>query len=452
MITCITSKAKNIFITFLIIFLLLAGCKTSSQQQTPDIPTLVYANLSKNSNIRSLVNKFNTAHAGEVRIEVRNYFEEDGWSGRERLLAEMAAGHGPDILDLRDLPYRALVQQEYLEDLWPYIESDPDLGRESILEAPFRAAEVDGGLYTLFDKVYVHTLVGAESVTGARYSWTLEELLKAFSHMPADSTILEYYYDKDTAFYYVFRMVLDSYVDWETGECFFDSEQFRSSLEFVNSFPLEFEWTSSEEVNAEVTERILNERQMLAFKALWRPIDLQFLDAIYGQGGRASLIGYPMADGSPGSTYYLPHNAYKMAMSSTCADKEAGWALLRELLLPQYANFDDEKFAEKGPEALPVNRKDYERLIRFDSSSKNTSKMSQSLYNGPTVQYHAATEGELARYEDFLGSIDKIEICDNTLYSLVKECCNPYFAGDKTLDETIQLIQNRVGLYVNELR
>lgn len=77
MITCITSKAKNIFITFLIIFLLLAGCKTSSQQQTPDIPTLVYANLSKNSNIRSLVNKFNTAHAGEVRIEVRNYFEDD---------------------------------------------------------------------------------------------------------------------------------------------------------------------------------------------------------------------------------------------------------------------------------------------------------------------------------------------------------------------------------------
>jgi hypothetical protein len=270
--------------------------------------------------------------------------------------------------------------------------------------------------------------------------------------MPADSTILNYYYDKDTAFYYVFRMVLDSYVDWETGECFFDSEQFRSSLEFVNSFPLESEWTSSEEVNAEVTERILNGRQMLAFKVLWRPTDLQFLDAIYGRGGRASLIGYPMADGSPGSTYYLPHNAYKMAMSSTCANKEAGWAFLRELLLPQYANFDDEKFAEKGPEALPVNRKDYERLIRFDSSSKNTSKMSQGLYNGPTVQYHAATEEELARYEDFLGSIDKIEICDNTLYSLVKECCNPYFAGDKTLDETVQLIQNRAMLYVNEQR
>ena len=70
---------------------------------------------------------------------------------------------------------------------------------------------------------------------------------------------------------------------------------------------------------------------------------------------------------------------------------------------------------------MPVNRKDYERLIRFDSSSKNTSKMSQGLYNGPTVQYHAATEEELARYEDFLGSINKIEICDGTLYYLLNK-------------------------------
>ena len=63
----------------------------------------------------------------------------------------------------------------------------------------------------------------------------------------------------------------------------------------------------------------------------------------------------------------------------------------------------------------------YERLIRFDCSSKNTSKMGRNLYNGPTVQYHAATEEDLARYEDFLGSIDKIEIYDDTLYYLVNE-------------------------------
>ena len=47
--------------------------------------------------------------------------------------------------------------------------------------------------------------------------------------------------------------------------------------------------------------------------------------------------------------------------------------------------------------------------------------MGRNLYNGPTVQYHAATEEDLARYEDFLGSIDKIEIYDDPLYYLVNE-------------------------------
>ena len=32
----------------------------------------------------------------------------------------------------------------------------------------------------------------------------------------------------------------------------------------------------------------------------------------------------------------------------------------------------------------------------------------------------------------------------------IQEPCEAYFAGDKTLDETVDLIQRRVALYVNE--
>ena len=53
----------------------------------------------------------------------------------------------------------------YLEDLWPYIENDPDLGREGVMEAPLKAAEVDGKLYTVFESVCINTLVGPISVT-----------------------------------------------------------------------------------------------------------------------------------------------------------------------------------------------------------------------------------------------------------------------------------------------
>ena len=50
---------------------------------------------------------------------------------------------------------------------------------------------------------------------------------------------------------------------------------------------------------------------------------------------------------------------------------------------------------------------------------------------------------------------DAVERMDNgrgTIYDIVSEMAGAYFAGDKTLDETCSLIQNRVMLYVNENR
>ena len=60
--------------------------------------------------------------------------------------------------------------------------------------------------------------------------------------------------------------------------------------------------------------------------------------------------------------------------------------------------------------------------------------------------------GIVRRFTDFVNHIDKIDLYDTTIYDLVQEQCGPYFAGDMTMDETIRLIENRVGLYVNEQR
>ena len=90
------------------------------------------------------------------------------------------------------MPYRIMAQKGYLEDLWPYIESDPDFGREGVLEAPIKAAEIDGGLYILFQRVTIFTLTGRESVVGDRYSWTMEDVMEVLNEMPEGSTILRY--------------------------------------------------------------------------------------------------------------------------------------------------------------------------------------------------------------------------------------------------------------------
>ena len=39
---------------------------------------------------------------------------------------------------------------------------------------------------------------------------------------------------------------------------------------------------------------------------------------------------------------------------------------------------------------------------------------------------------------------------DNALWEIISEQAQPYFAGDKSVDETAKLIQSRAEIYVNE--
>lgn len=118
-------------------------------------------------------------------------------------------------------------------------------------------------------------------------------------------------------FYYVFSMSIEQYIDWETGECSFDSEAFRAELEFVNSFPAEFDWEAEggdDVVNLEITDRILSGRQMLSMINIFRPEYIQYVDAFFGLGGKAAFVGYPTSDGSTGSSFYI--RGPRLAMSS----------------------------------------------------------------------------------------------------------------------------------------
>lgn len=115
-----------------------------------------------------------------------------------------------------------------LEDLWPYIENDPDLGREGVMEHVLECAEQDGKLYMVFDSFTFGGLVGAKSVVGDRLSWTLDGLRAALETMPEGCSILRPETTKTELLKALIQADLDGYIDWETGTCSFDSEEFKT--------------------------------------------------------------------------------------------------------------------------------------------------------------------------------------------------------------------------------
>ena len=95
---------------------------------------LVYGAIGTNILTQEKIAKYNQGNKNYY-IEYRDYSEGIlGWTGEKntqvyqnalaRLYADIAAGHCPDILD-ESVPLDTLARQDVLEDLWPWIDSDP---------------------------------------------------------------------------------------------------------------------------------------------------------------------------------------------------------------------------------------------------------------------------------------------------------------------------------------
>lgn len=437
-------RRKRVFpaIALLACVLLLPACSAGGEEPVEEeTRPLILATVSGQID-REAVDSFNRAHP-DTQIEVRDYSENGAATetGIKRLLTEITAGQIPDILEIGNnahrLPMQQLAEKGYLEDLWPYIENDPELGRESLMEAPLKAAEISGGLYEAFSSVFIDTLVGAESTVGDRYSWTLDELNAAFAAMPEGSTVSEYCYTKQDMLFYLLSMSLDEWVDWDTGRCSFDREDFAACLEFIDRYhPLAFDWSDAAAVNEEIWRRTLAGQQMLTHYPITKLEDVQILDVVFG--GRASFVGYPVADGGTGSFFCV--SGGELAMSAVCRNKDAAWDFIRRMFLPQGVG--------GSRTGIPVNAVDFENWVKDASYERPTC----FYYGTMPIELHTPTDEELDRFLDFFNRVGRFTQNDAAIFGIVKEQCGPYFAGDKTLDETAELIQNRVQLYVNENR
>ncbi len=470
---------------------LLPACGGDQLPPEPEEGVLIYAALNPVSNeLKESVQKFNENHP-DARIEIRDYSDE---GGIERLRTELVLGRVPDIMEMHYygksgpqvaedstffyvlpgsyteaadeywMPYRIMAQKGYLEDLWPYIENDPDLGRDGVMQAPLKAAEVNNGLYILFQKVVIFTLTGRESVVGNRYSWTMEELLEVLEGMPEGSTILRYNMTRQEAFFNFLRFSLDRFVDQEAGTCDFDSQGFRDLLRFLESLPDKSESEDPADAEEEVKRRIRNGQQMLEGKMISWQIGIGISDAIWQE--RAAFPGYPTADGSSGSFFYPPGTI--LAMSSACRDKDAAWEYIRELIRPRC-----NKAHPLAPLMnIPVNANDYEMLLwgelvqlrklidragtgkffkKFMETSPSTTQ--RHFRHGPDLHLmHVQTEEDSQRHRDLVNHTTQLYWPNDELSDLVWDSIGPYLAGDRSLDDTVALVQNRAQLYVNELR
>ena len=426
---------------------------------------LVFGTISLSGEDRARINRFNS-ESGEYHITVEDYavYQSDtgyiDWNAsRTRMATMISAGAIPDILDMDGLPLRRFGSRGFLEDLWPWIDGDPELGREKLMTRPLEEASQDGRLYILGEAFGIHTLVGPADMVGDRMGWSYEDFLAVREAMPPEFVMLETGgADRTGMLQSLLWEEEDVFLDWEAGICRFDSEEFRELLEFCCQLPEEDSWRS---------DAGMLEGNAVAMRAHVFSFDGMFDGAAMYKGmcgGDMAYIGYPTASGRPGASFRL---SQKLAMTTACREKEGAWSFLRTLLLPEEHTVNYESLTDKAvfyinkaafrnmtEQAMtPAYAVDEEGNYRLSQDGGRIEKPKRSFsinHVRNPCEIYAVTEEDYEQWMALYEAASGLNDFDSALADIITETAGACFAGDKTLDETVELIQNRASLYISE--
>ena len=304
----------------------------------PETMTLVVLDrLFLSSYLEDAILDWNRAHP-ECMIVVRDYFtgqHSNDWQQQEQATEEarkamamdiITGGTHPDLFDLTSLNAASLAVGGKLENLYPYLDADPELSRESFYPNVLQAQEIRGGLYEVVTNYSLLTATGFSSEVGSARSW--DELLRL-----ADSTDrCERLFTAESWSRMGFlQLLIDAsgkkLVDWDTGECHFDSPYFLSILEAVMQLPeqaVEPEDYYSEQHSHADGEGLLT---LSEYGDVWQGASA---GRQYGAGNYV-IVGLPEL----GSVLkpYSTLGAAALGMATDSAHKDECWAFLRGFYL-----------------------------------------------------------------------------------------------------------------------
>lgn len=361
----------------------------------------------RNARLEALVSEFN--NSSERYYAVVHYYDDSA-----PLITEIIAGDAPDVLEMTSVPM-TLTGRNFV-DLLPYMEEDPEVQREDLVQSVLSAMLVNDQLLAIPSSFYLQTLVGREEMVGARRNWTTEDLRAilnekgdAYSAFPAWMTSKE-------LMLWVANISLGQFVDWNNLDCDFTNDAFIALLEFCKGMPSEFD---SDSYVSDYEEEVLLTVQM--FQNVDR---LQTIKSNYG-GENISYIGFPGDGTKHGSFFSRSDQDVMLAIPIGAKHKAAAWELVRYTLTATW---------QASAPGLP---------LRMDILEKQVSALeneSDGLF----------TEADAAKFLDVLLGSEVFIYDDDTISEIVLEEASPYFMGEKSAASVAEVINSRVGLYLAE--
>ena len=394
-------------------------------------------------NARQKVLDFNRNNK-EYRVEVKDYSQYDYEEAIAKMQADISGSECPDIVDASFIDARTLGAQGYLTDLTPYFEKD--FSREDYLENVLEAGKVGDKQYVLPSSFMISTTMAKGKAVNGKQDWTTAEFRDFIVNRPKDTNVFMYY-TKENILRSFLQADMNEFIDWETGNCNFDSDEFKSILEMCNTFPDEIDWEAIDDEYMSYPNMIKNGKLALTDLTIYEVYELQEYAAM--ADGDAIFVGYPV-NGTCSPVLRCSENLY--AISSQCKDKEGAWQFVK--------TFFEDDYQKDISYGFPVKKTAFEKKIEYaatpeyskDENGKEIELPKTSVgWDDWEMDIYAATDEEIALFRNLVDRSKGSVYQDTELINMIYEEAQPYFQKQKSVDEVAKIIQSRISIYVGEM-
>lgn len=338
-----------------------------------------------------------------------------------RLHLDLASGNAPDMLNLQYLDIYNLVDKGVIDDLRPYFDRDTEIDIQDYVESVVEACTIDGVLVSVPLEYVIYSYFGKADMVGESAGWTIDDVAECLNNNPGSVFSA---WTREFMLARILQYSIDTFIDSDSGTCDFTTKTFDELLDIIEPLPSEANYSPIEEKTS-----LINNISLYNFEVI---------QEYYAQYGDDIIIkGYITADGRACHNLSVT-DAYSIVSTSGC--KDGAWEFIKFCLINDNSSMG----------WFSSNKQRLQEMIDEELAHAGEEKRSTFYTEQGPVNHHYATQEEIDVVMSLIDNVELYMPADSEIINIMVEEMESYFAGGKSKEATVAVIQDRVQLYLDE--
>lgn len=389
--------------------------------------------------VRQIITEF-TKQSDNYKLESKVYGDYDSFH------KALISGESPDVfMYWNSADMYMYANSGAFANMYDYMDKYGGFSKEDVRDHIIEAFEYKDGLYGISAEFQIIPYIANSEVVGKEYTnWSYEDMYSLAENMPDDMSFTQSFTfnTRKDVFDNFGAYNTNAWIDYETGECDFNSESFIKFLEFCRDVPMmnETDWSAYEDQQPIIEEQnamLFNKKALIAISHggsnLSSVMDVERTYHIAQEN--LTYLGLPSEE-HKGSIY--AQRFYSVIANGSCP--EGAWEFINYIMSAEYQ--------ENTLGALVSGS----FVTRKDSFERNLNRFQQTKSVEGEVHYfyEVLDEEALETFIPYLDTCTVLRHHDGYIAYIMDEEFDEFINGNISAQECADRIQSRVSIYLAE--